>query len=159
MVCQHTCCATCSMVAMIQSATLVLHTWLRHRHVGRLIIVEGGEVQHRDARPRCVSHFNHNDTPRTVTIDETLGDEHYFWRHGFIHVSVLTLRPLHSSHQKRPGSGTSRRRCYINLLHMLDHPAWSLVEYDTVLRCYYPHGICQMVWKKHMRSLESRVNA
>lgn len=55
-----------------------LHTWLRHRHVGRLIIVEGGEVQHQDARPRCVSQFNHNHTPRTVTIDETLGDEHCF---------------------------------------------------------------------------------
>lgn len=61
------------MVAMVQGPTAVLHTWSRHRHVGRLIIVEGGEVQHRDAQ-LCVSKLNHNSTPRTATIEEAFGD-------------------------------------------------------------------------------------
>ena len=149
MVCQHTCCATCSMVAIVQSATVVLHTWSRHRHVGRLIIVEGGEVQHRDAQ-LCVCH----SWIIMASREQPLLKRHLlistFWRDGIVHVSIAALRLRHRSPQERPGSGTSHRRCYTNLLYMLDHPAWSLVEYDTALRCYYPHGICQMVWKKHM---------
>ena len=84
------------MVAIVQIATVVLHTWSRHRHVGRLIIVEGGEVQHRDAQ-LCVCHswiiMARREQPplkRHLMIST-------FWRDGIVHVSIAALRLRHRS--------------------------------------------------------------